>query len=525
MSGRKSVRGTWASRCLSPCVEDLDRRELMTAGGLPNSLGPYLNPSQFGPRISQPAKVVNPHTSIQQLLSSVLGPGIDKLQAQSKSIGDSPRAVLKQTVLEQRYVHSILSDGDVYRLFGSPAFNSLIGSQQVSGMTSISSQSSPATNTASTTPTTSTSSSTATPSAPSGTASTAAPDPLVAFSIPQQASIQSIGTSTSVVQVNPVNGIAGFLATVPISNIHILSQGPPVVGSVLIPLSLLPTGFPVPTATVISIGTFSSTYASTTPLLQQMFNAGVRGVSPNAPNAVPGLRLAPFLLHNNPFPTQVARKDFEKTLRLAVQRNVFTLNGIQTAAVSAGISQFAAQVRAMGTNGEFTPAVPKPPPSLPSRSLSGTLEVSVGAVRRLLDVDPSISGLPLPVLGNFPGRLDVGFIFDRSGNYGIILTLRGPLLNANPVPTPVDVASGDVRVEVSNATNIGALTGRRLVEGVEVGSGVSADLGISQYDSGVSTFSASAGDGFGLEYGTGVGYSTVIPLGNVHALIPSFPPL
>ena len=145
-------------------------------------------------------------------------------------------------------------------------------------------------------------------------------------------------------------------------------------------------------------------------------------------------------------------------------------------------------------------------------------------VRRLLDVDPSVSGLDLPVLGNFPGRLDVGYVFDRSGDYGIMLTLRGPLQNANPVPTPVNVASGDVRVEVSNATNISALTGARVVEGVEVGSGVSSDLGTSKYANGISTFSASAGNGFGLEYGTGVGYSTVIPLGNVYALIPASPP-
>jgi hypothetical protein len=193
-------------------------------------------------------------------------------------------------------------------------------------------------------------------------------------------------------------------------------------------------------------------------------------------------------------------------------------------AVSSGISQFAEQVQSMMTAGEFTPSVPVQPPNLPTTALSGTLEISAGVVTRLLDVNPAVSGLNLPELGNFPGRLDVGYVFDRSGNFGLMLTLRGPLQNANPVPTPVDVASGDVRVEVSNAPNISALTGQRVVEGVNVGSGDSSDLGLSDYASGVTTFSASAGNGFGLEYGTGVGYSTVIPLGNVYALIPASPP-
>jgi hypothetical protein len=512
MSGRKSVRGTWASHRLSPHVELLDRRELMTTttGGLPNSLGAYVTPSQFGPKVTQPAKVVNPHTSIEQLLSTVLGPGLDQVQAKSKSLGNSPQAVLKQTVLNQSYVHSILSNGDVYTLFGSPALTSLLGSQQVSGPTSTASQ---ATSTTSTTSTT-------TP----GSTTTAAPNPLIAFSIPDQATIQTLGDTTTIVQVNPSGGVAGFFATVPTSNVRITSQGPPITGSVLIPQSSIPAGFPTPSVSVISIGTFAPTYVSTAPLLNQILNAGVKGVSPNAPNSVPGLRLAPFLLHHNPFPSQSASKDFTKALRLAVQRNVFTLGTAQTTAVSAGISQFAQQVQAMITTGSFTPPVPEPAPSLPSGSLSGTLEISVGAVRSLLDVDPTISGLELPALGNFPGRIDVGYVFDRSGNFGIMLTLRGPLQNANPVPTPVDVASGDVRVEVSNASNISALTGNRVVEGVDVGSGVSADLGTSKYASGISTFSASAGNGFGLEYGTGVGYSTVIPLGNVYALVPASPP-
>jgi hypothetical protein len=98
------------------------------------------------------------------------------------------------------------------------------------------------------------------------------------------------------------------------------------------------------------------------------------------------------------------------------------------------------------------------------------------------------------------------------------------LENANPKPTPVDVTSGDVNVEVSNAKNINQLTGQTVIEGVQVGSGTASGLSSSSYGNGISTFSASAGNGFGFEYGTGAGYSVVIPLGNVYALIPSAPP-
>jgi hypothetical protein len=507
MSGRKSARAAWASLRLSPLVEALERREVMSAGGLSKSLGVYVVPSQNGPKITQPAAVVNPHTSIDTLLSTILGPGLSQVQDASNSLVNTPQAVLKQTVLNQPSVHSILSDGDVYTLFNSTALTTLLGSQQVSGVTSTAAS------------TTSTSSTTA-------ASTTTTPNPLVAFSFPTQATIQSIdnGAGEALIQVLPSGGAAGFFATVPTSNVRIATEGPPITGSVLIPQSSIPSGFPMPTASSISIGTFASTYSETGPIELQIFNAAVKQVSPNAPDSVPGLRLAPYLLHHNPFPTSSAEHTLTNVLRLAVQRNVFTLDSNQTSAVTAGTTQFGDQVQSMITAGSFTPSVPVKPPALPSGTLSGTLEISVGAVRRLLDVSPSISGLNLPSLGNFEGRIDVGYVVDRSGNYGIMLTLRGPLENANPKPTPVDVVSGDVNVEVSNARNIDALTGERVEEGVQVGSGTASGLSSSSYGNGITTFSASAGNGFGFEYGTGIGYSLVIPLGNVYALIPSAPP-
>jgi hypothetical protein len=508
MSGRKSARAAWASRRLNLLVEVLERREVMSASGVSKSLGSYVVPSTNGPKITSPAAVVNPHTSIDTLLSTILGPGVS--QVQDSSIGNVPQAVLKQTVLNQPSVHSILSDGDVYTLFNSTALTSLLGSEQVSGVTS--------TNAATTTTTTTSSTSTST---------TTTADPLVAFSFPSEATIQSIdngGNGEAVVEILPSGGSPGFYATVPEANVRIATEGPPETGSVLIPESSIPAGFPTPSASSISIGTFAATYSATGPILLQIFNAEVQQVSPNAPDSVPGLRLAPYLLHHNPFPTQSAQESLTKVLRLAVQRNVFTLDSSQSSAVTTGLAAFAGEVQAMTSSGSFTPSVPLKPSSLPSGKLAGTLEVSVGDVRRLLDVSPDISGLNLPGLGNFEGRLDVGYVVDRSGNYGIMLSLRGPLENANPKPTPVDVASGDVNVQVSNARNISALTGQTLIEGVQVGAGTSSSLESSSYGNGITTFSASAGNGFGLEYGTGIGYSLVIPLGNVYALIPSDPP-
>ena len=58
-------------------------------------------------------------------------------------------------------------------------------------------------------------------------------------------------------------------------------------------------------------------------------------------------------------------------------------------------------------------------------------------------------------------------------------------------------------------------------EALNQGVGLSGGLSASNFANGVSTFAASAGYGSGLEFGTGVAYTQVIPLGNVYSLIPS----
>ena len=173
--------------------------------------------------------------------------------------------------------------------------------------------------------------------------------------------------------------------------------------------------------------------------------------------------------------------------------------------------------------GAFTPVVPPPAATLPKRPLYGTLYVSLGAVRNLGSVAPALSGLPLPVVGNFDGRIDVGFVFDRAGDFGIALTARGPLSGSPRGVASANVIAGDIRIAVSNAQNLAALDGLGTVEGLNQGAALSGGIETSQLPNGDSTFAASVGYGSGLEFGTGMAYTQVIPLGNVYALIPEYP--
>ena len=207
----------------------------------------------------------------------------------------------------------------------------------------------------------------------------------------------------------------------------------------------------------------------------------------------------------------------------AVDRQVFSLSDAQANLVSQGITEFLNQVATLDQAGTFNPAVPPPAVPLPKGQLYGTLYVSLGAVRELASVDPALSGLPLPVVGNFEGRIDVGFVLDRAGDFGIALTARGPLTGAPPGVTSANEIAGDIRIEVSNAQNISDLNGLSTVEGLNQGASLSGGVETSRLQNGVSTFGASVGYGAGLEYGTGVEYTQVIPLGNVYALIPEFP--
>ncbi len=210
-------------------------------------------------------------------------------------------------------------------------------------------------------------------------------------------------------------------------------------------------------------------------------------------------------------------------LRVAVARQVFSLSSTQANLVSQGFTQFLNQVATLNQEGAFTPSVPPAAETLPRGQLYGTLLVSLGALRNLESVDPTLSGLQLPTVGNFEGRIDVGFVFDRAGDFGIALTARGPLYGAPPGATSDNVIAGDISIQVSDARTLPALDGLSTLEGITQGSALSGEIATSKLQNGITTFSSTVGYGSGLEYGTGMAYTQIIPLGNVYALIPEYP--
>ena len=270
-------------------------------------------------------------------------------------------------------------------------------------------------------------------------------------------------------------------------------------------------------------GALSSVYSATGPILANALLTGSSPAGPNAPRKIPGLGLVNAITHNRNFPNARTSAFFYE-LHIAVERQVFSLSDAQANLVSQGFNQFLSQVSALDQAGTFNPAVPPPAVPLPPKGeLNDTLYVSQGAVQDLASVNPAVSGLQLPVVGNFEGRIDVGFVLDRAGNFGIALTARGPLTGAPPGVTSANEIAGDIRIEVSNAQNISDLNGLSTVAGLNQGASLSGDVETSRLQNGVSTFGTSVGFGSGLEYGTGIEYTQVIPLGNAYALIPEFP--
>jgi hypothetical protein len=263
-------------------------------------------------------------------------------------------------------------------------------------------------------------------------------------------------------------------------------------------------------------------YTATGPILTSALSTASRTAGPNAPHGVPGLRLSLAFAHNHNFSGSAA-SDILRAFHVAVERNVLALSSQQQALVAAGYAQFVANVETLYAAGAFTPATPPAATSLPKGPLTGTIEVSLGAFRALSGVYPSQSGLPLPSIGNFDGRIDEGLVIDRAGNFGLAITARGPLSDVPKGVASSNVIGGDIRIEVSNATSLTALTGLSQVEGLTEGGGRSGGLESDKTESGVSTFAASFGYGSGLEFGTGMAYTEVIPLGNAFALIPAYP--
>jgi hypothetical protein len=269
-------------------------------------------------------------------------------------------------------------------------------------------------------------------------------------------------------------------------------------------------------------GSLSGVYSATGPIVVNALQTGSSHAGPNAPRRVPGLRLVTGLADNHNFPNSHSATLLYE-LRVAVARSVFTLSDTQASLVSQGFAQFLNTVNTLNQEGEFTPAVPPAAPALPRGPLYGTLFVSLGALRNLTSVAPALEGLQLPVVGDFVGRIDVGFVIDRQGNFGIGLTARGPLLGAPKGVVSANAIAGDIRIQVSNARNLNELNGLTTVEGITQGAALSGAIETSRLSNGVATFGTSIGYGSGLEFGTGMAYTQVIPLGNLYALIPEYP--
>ena len=261
----------------------------------------------------------------------------------------------------------------------------------------------------------------------------------------------------------------------------------------------------------------ANSYPTTGTVLEDALRASQPSKAPSVSNDVPGLRLFNAAVTNKNL-THDHTHLFLRYLRIAADRRLFDLVGPQAEQVEDRFQQFLNTVQTLQRQGSFD--VPNAPPvTLVDGPLNGTLSVTTSVYRELLATDPvtgetRVVGFDFPKGTNFPGRIDVGWVFDRRGNYGIILTARGPLFNAIPGLNEANRVGGEVQVGVSNAAQISGLEGLKNIEALTMGSVVSGSMTASN-SSGVATFSAGAGYGAGLDFGVGANYTEVIPLGNV----------
>jgi hypothetical protein len=218
-------------------------------------------------------------------------------------------------------------------------------------------------------------------------------------------------------------------------------------------------------------------------------------------------------------------------MRSAVQRRVFNLAPPKQTLVNETFAEFLAQVDALNQSGAFTPPAPPEAPVPIRGPLSNTLLVSAAAIRDLSSVPAPLAGLPLATITdsqgqsrsiNLRGRIDVGFVIERDGDYGLAFIARGPLL-ANPADLEsADTIGGDIRIDVSNAVDLAALEGLRVEEGLTIGAALESTL-VTANSAGLETWGVTVGYGSGFQFGTSVSFTRVVKLGNINALLPQFP--
>ncbi len=471
---------------MTPSFEALDGR-LLLSGVTPvgGKLGPFIAPGAIRPRIQQAPVRVDASPAVNQYLVQLLGPEqMEPIRAQAAARGVATRSMLYQAVLAQPFVNAMLGSIDTYALLNSPAAQTLVGFS-------------------------------AAPQEPPEE------EPPVVFLVPES-NILVLGTTEATVQIPPAPDRAAFTVTVPIGNLQFLGEG---FYQVVVPVDQIPGEGALPPSETIGTGALSSVYRETGPLLSQALLTGRPLRGPNTPPIVRGLRMARSLGDPRLVP-HGTQSNYLRLLRVAVERNAFDASPAQTDRIANELEAFLFEVQQLSASGAFTPAVPPATPAnvLGGARLGNTITITSAAVRDLVNVAPSQTGLQLFGL-NFPGRIDSGIILAANGDYGLVLSARGPMLEA-PAGFSTDTVGGDLRVQLSNAQAITELNGLRIEEGTYLGSVISGEITASRTPKGprdLVTLSAAAGFGTGLDFGTTVTYTRVIPLGNLNALIPQYP--
>jgi hypothetical protein len=456
-------------------IETLDLRQLLSLSGFGPHLGHFVAPGVLPQSARQhlpPALTIDPHDGINRQLLALLGPGLNLIERNAELNNVSSRAALAQQVLGNAFIHAVYSDNDTWTVLNTATVNGVLQVQQLANNQAQ----------------------------------------IVTLTLPKS-DVQLLG-NPSVVQVqpgdpSPVPGETftnGFILEVPATSLVFNSDNKTI--TIQVPLSQIPAQ-----AQLLSNSNpnnVAAIYSSTAPLLQELFRSGVAFGAPTGLPTVPGLRLVNGLQQNNNFPNPTFSRFFHQ-IRFAAQKNLFILNADQQTLVANGLNRF------LGVADNWNQLAPAQlnqlAAALPPNQLAPT--PVHGSLRNTVAVTAGVLQQPNVVQTDFPERLDVGYIFARNGDYGIILTARGPLSNTPFAPPPNTIAAGDIQTEVSNATSLSQLNGWRIIEGTSEGSGLSGGVSATNAN-GVATFAASAGYGAGFEFGLGVRFSLVIPLGNVN---------
>src|SRR4051794_13682128 len=99
MPGRNARRCSWTSRRMTPLLEGLDARVLLSWGGVGPELGHFVAPAAALPRGIRPAISVDPHRSVNRFLGNRLGTGVDRISRQVELEGGATNNLVAEQVL------------------------------------------------------------------------------------------------------------------------------------------------------------------------------------------------------------------------------------------------------------------------------------------------------------------------------------------------------------------------------------------------------------------------------------------